>query len=247
MALLQVDRLPSGATPKPVWLWYSGVHATDTTSPAEADRLWQAFLRRFDIEHTFRMLKQALGWTCPKTRTPAAADRWTWLVLAAYTQLRLCPTSGRGPAPPVGKTSCTQPAHPSPCPQGLSTPARENRLPCSSTETHPTRPRTPIRTTQPTTHHTPRRSHRHGHSQHEDIEEESNNSPAPTPTTRLKIKLAERTRGVSPHAPGSRSAPGDVYHRGDDEAVASIEMPVPGRTGFQIPDASLAVDDSQTR
>jgi hypothetical protein len=86
---LQVDRLPSGATPKPVWLWYSGVHATDATTPADVDRLWQAFLRRFDIEHTFRMLKQTLGWTCPKTRTPAAADRWTWLVLAAYTQLRL--------------------------------------------------------------------------------------------------------------------------------------------------------------
>jgi hypothetical protein len=46
-------------------------------------------LRRFDIEHTFRLLKQTLGWTCPKLRTPEAADRWTWLILAAYTQLRL--------------------------------------------------------------------------------------------------------------------------------------------------------------
>ncbi|GIJ51382.1 hypothetical protein Val02_82680 [Virgisporangium aliadipatigenens] len=86
---LRVGRLPSGAIPKPVWLWYSGVHDTDPTSPADIDRLWQAFLRRFDIEHTFRMLKQTLGWTCPKTRDPAAADRWTWLILAAYTQLRL--------------------------------------------------------------------------------------------------------------------------------------------------------------
>ncbi|MGY1961494.1 transposase [Nocardia gipuzkoensis] len=50
---------------------------------------WQAFLRRFDIEHTFRMLKQTLGWNVPKPRDPAAADRWTWLLLAAYTQLRL--------------------------------------------------------------------------------------------------------------------------------------------------------------
>jgi hypothetical protein len=82
---LQVDRLPSGAIPKPVWLWWSGVDAADT----DVDRLWQAFLRRFDIEHTFRMLKQTLGWTCPKTRTPQAADRWTWIILAAYTQLRL--------------------------------------------------------------------------------------------------------------------------------------------------------------
>ncbi|WP_455770840.1 transposase [Streptomyces bobili] len=30
-----------------------------------------------------------LGWTSPKIRTPEAADRWTWLILAAYTQLRL--------------------------------------------------------------------------------------------------------------------------------------------------------------
>jgi hypothetical protein len=82
---LQVDHLPSGAIPKPVWLWCSGTGAT----PAEVDRLWQAFLRRFDIEHTFRLLKQTLGWTCPKIRTPEAADRWTWMMLAAYTQLRL--------------------------------------------------------------------------------------------------------------------------------------------------------------
>jgi hypothetical protein len=82
---LQVARLPSGAIPKPVWLWWSGVDAT----PADVDRLWHAFLRRFDIEHTFRMLKQTLGWTCPKIRSPHTADRWTWLVLAAYTQLRL--------------------------------------------------------------------------------------------------------------------------------------------------------------
>lgn len=46
-------------------------------------------LRRFDIEHTVRLFKQTLGWTCPKIRTPEAADRWTWLILAAYTQLRL--------------------------------------------------------------------------------------------------------------------------------------------------------------
>ncbi|WP_435070882.1 NF041680 family putative transposase [Amycolatopsis thermoflava] len=82
---LEVDRLPSGAIPKPVWLWYSG---TDQTV-SDVDRLWQAFLRRFDIEHTFRFFKQTLGWTAPKLRTPDAADRWTWLILAAYTQLRL--------------------------------------------------------------------------------------------------------------------------------------------------------------
>lgn len=36
-----------------------------------------------------RMLKRTLGWTTPKLRSPEAADRWTWLLLAAYTQLCL--------------------------------------------------------------------------------------------------------------------------------------------------------------
>nr|WP_257981220.1 sigma-70 family RNA polymerase sigma factor [Streptomyces sp. CB02959] len=82
---LRVEHLPSGAIPKPVWLWWSGTDAT----PTQVDLLWQVFLRRFDIEHTFRLFKQTLGWTRPKIRTPETADRWTWLILAAYTQLRL--------------------------------------------------------------------------------------------------------------------------------------------------------------
>jgi len=33
--------------------------------------------------------KQTLNWTTPRVRHPEQADRWTWLVLLAYTQLRL--------------------------------------------------------------------------------------------------------------------------------------------------------------
>ena len=80
---LTVDHLPHEREPKPVWLWTSRPDA----DPAEVDRCWQAFLRRF--EHTFRFLKQVLGWTRPKLRDPAAADRWTWLIIAAHTQLYL--------------------------------------------------------------------------------------------------------------------------------------------------------------
>lgn len=80
---LQVERLLHAGVPKPLWLWYSG------TAAAGIDRLWQAFLRRFDLEHTFRLFKQTLGWTAPKVRDPASADRWTWIILAAHTQLRL--------------------------------------------------------------------------------------------------------------------------------------------------------------
>ena len=34
-------------------------------------------------------LKQTLGCTTPRPRHPEQAERWTWLVLAGYTQLRL--------------------------------------------------------------------------------------------------------------------------------------------------------------
>ena len=49
----------------------------------------RASLRRFDIEHTFRFVRGTLGWTTLPLWTPAQADRWTSLVVAAYTQLRL--------------------------------------------------------------------------------------------------------------------------------------------------------------
>jgi hypothetical protein len=82
---LAVDHLPGDRDPKPIWLWSSATGA----APGEVDRLWQAFLRRFDLEHTFRLVKQVLGWTTPKLRDPHAADRWTWLIITCHTQLRL--------------------------------------------------------------------------------------------------------------------------------------------------------------
>jgi hypothetical protein len=82
---LRVDCLPGDRSPEPLWLWSS--HAR--TSAAEVNRAWQAFLRRFDIEHMFRFFKQVLGWTRPRLRDPAAADRWTWIIIACYAQLWL--------------------------------------------------------------------------------------------------------------------------------------------------------------
>src|SRR3954471_13134178 len=82
---LAVEHLPGQRAAKPVWLWTSAVGA----DPAAVTHCWQAYLRRFDLEHTIRFDKQALGWTRPKLRSPAAADRWTWLIIAAHTQLRL--------------------------------------------------------------------------------------------------------------------------------------------------------------
>ena len=73
---------PTSRTKKTLWLWAAG-------PGFDLDICRQSYLRRFDIEHTFRFLKNTLGWTTPALRTPDQADRWTWLILAAYTQLRL--------------------------------------------------------------------------------------------------------------------------------------------------------------
>ncbi|WSU86676.1 transposase (plasmid) [Streptomyces globisporus] len=82
---LEVEHLSKDRAAPAVWLWSSKTCADD----ADVDRAWQAFLRHFDLEHTFRLFKQTLGWTRPRLREPEAADRWTWLIIAAYTQLRL--------------------------------------------------------------------------------------------------------------------------------------------------------------
>jgi hypothetical protein len=73
---------PTSRTKKTLWLWVAG-------PDPDLEICWRAYLRRFDIEHTFRFVKNTLGWTTPSVRTPEQADRWTWVVIAAYTQLRL--------------------------------------------------------------------------------------------------------------------------------------------------------------
>ena len=55
----------------------------------DLDLLWRSYVRRFDLEHTFRFFKQSMGWTTPRVRHPEQADRWTWLVVAAFTHLWL--------------------------------------------------------------------------------------------------------------------------------------------------------------
>jgi hypothetical protein len=78
---------PARAGLEPMWLWASDPGAG--TDPGAVAVLWQAYLRRFDLEHTFRFLKSQLGWDKAMLRDPAAADRWTWLIIACYAQLWL--------------------------------------------------------------------------------------------------------------------------------------------------------------
>ncbi|MFD4395580.1 NF041680 family putative transposase [Kitasatospora sp. NPDC058478] len=131
---LEVDRLPGGGDPLPLWLWSSATGM----STGDVDLRWQAFLRRFDLEHTFRMIKQTLGWTRPKLRTPQAADRWTWLIIVAHTQLRLA-----RPLAEDIRRPWERPVEPN-----KLTPARVRRgfrnlrptLPCPARAPKPTRP-----------------------------------------------------------------------------------------------------------
>jgi hypothetical protein len=41
--------VPGDRAPKPVWLWTS----RPETTAEQVDQAWQAYLRRFDLEHTF--------------------------------------------------------------------------------------------------------------------------------------------------------------------------------------------------
>jgi hypothetical protein len=58
-----------------------------------------------------------LGWARPRLRAPAAADRWTWLILACYAQLRLARHLAADIRLPWQR----------PCPPGRLTPARVRR------------------------------------------------------------------------------------------------------------------------
>jgi hypothetical protein len=82
---VQVEHLPkpTARAVKTLWLWWAGLGEADLSV------CWRAYLRRFDLEHTFRFAKNTLGWTTPRVATPDQGDRWTWLVMCALTQLRL--------------------------------------------------------------------------------------------------------------------------------------------------------------
>jgi hypothetical protein len=112
---LAVEKLPSGGVNKPVWLWWSGTAATT----ADVDRCWQSFLRRFDLEHPFRLFKQTLG----VDQTPASQLGSGRPVDVAGGRC-LCPAPARPPAghrpeaalgeakPRLPGSDLGQPAHP---------------------------------------------------------------------------------------------------------------------------------------
>jgi hypothetical protein len=61
LILVEVERLPRGERrrePRVLWLWWHGPEGTT----ADLDLIWRAYVRRFDLEHTLRFLKEDMGW-----------------------------------------------------------------------------------------------------------------------------------------------------------------------------------------
>ncbi len=92
---LQVDYLPGDRAPRPLWLWCSRTGA----APAEVDRCWQAFLRRFDLEHTFRLFKTGLGLDHFEGRSFTGWHRHVTLAALAQAFCTLLRSDPKVPAP----------------------------------------------------------------------------------------------------------------------------------------------------
>lgn len=151
MIRLKVDHLPGDRDAPPVWLSSSATGA----SPDDVDFVWSCYLHRFDLEHTFRLFKQTLGWTRPRLRDPQAAYRWR-LIITAHTQLRLAAPLAADQRKPWEKVTR---------PGAVLTPTRVRRgfrhlrphLPCPARVPKPSRPgpgRPPdSKNRHPATHH----------------------------------------------------------------------------------------------
>lgn len=93
--------------PAPLWLVWSGA-----TLPDDLRVVWHWYQRRFAIEHVFRFLKQGLGWTTPRVRAPATAERWTWLVATVLWGLWLGRAEVTAPHLPWEHPASTTPSSP---------------------------------------------------------------------------------------------------------------------------------------
>jgi hypothetical protein len=94
---------PTSQTKKTLWLWAAG------TGP-DPEVCWRGYLRRFDLEHR-PVSQEHPRLDHPIGAHPEQADRWTWLILAANTQLHLARGSSRISGCP-GNDDQTQPAQP---------------------------------------------------------------------------------------------------------------------------------------
>jgi hypothetical protein len=81
-ALILVQRLDEPFS-KPLWLIWVG---QDKPTLGE---VWQKYLRRFAIEHWYRLVRQRLHWTIPQLSTPPQMETWSDLMPLLTWQLWL--------------------------------------------------------------------------------------------------------------------------------------------------------------
>jgi hypothetical protein len=136
---VDVERLPkpsSRANNKLLWLWWSGPGEPDL------DLCLHAYLHRFDLEHTYRFVKNTLGWTTPSLRAPRASRP---LDLAHRRRLCPAPHSPRHrqrPTIAMGTAERARKAHPGQGPARVSFTSRRHRHSRQPTEIAKSRPRT---------------------------------------------------------------------------------------------------------
>lgn len=100
--LVKVDRvLQKTRALQQLGLWW---HGPGTPDLAVA---WRAYVRRFDVEHTFRFAKQVLNWTTPRVRRA-----FSRVQAALGTPARPPKPCGRSPGRPKGRRSGTAPRYP---------------------------------------------------------------------------------------------------------------------------------------
>ncbi len=66
---LVLDTVTGQLKTQPLWLVWVGVQMPPLTE------IWQLYLRRFAIEHWYRLAKQTLHLTIPKLSTPEQCER----------------------------------------------------------------------------------------------------------------------------------------------------------------------------
>jgi len=133
VVLVEVERVPQKTRePRQLWPWWRGPGAPDLALR------WRAYVRRFDLEHTFRFVKQVLGWTTPRVRHPEQADRWTWLDVAGGDRLhRTAAGTTRGVRAPSALGATVAGGHADAVPRAsrFCTPAHDARHPCEPATT----------------------------------------------------------------------------------------------------------------
>ncbi|MBW8801092.1 MAG: hypothetical protein JF597_48375 [Streptomyces sp.] len=84
-----------------------------TTHPEQTNAPTTSRIRlrepHFDLKR-LGMIKQKLGWTRPRLRSPEATDRWTWLIIAAHTKHRRVPAADALPAGALSSRRVSLPA-----------------------------------------------------------------------------------------------------------------------------------------